>query len=96
MEGRQVQELVSRDANALLDGIPLGAGYRALAGRLRGWRSIHCAETGRMLTLSGAGGRSTELLFKGNRFAAVNVGLSGAGGCPPWPPSLLAAPVGQL
>jgi hypothetical protein len=49
-----------------------------------------------MLELIGAGGRVTDLLFKGNRFAAVNVGLSGAGGCPPWPPSFLTSPVGQL
>ena len=49
-----------------------------------------------MLELSGPGGRVTDLLFKGNRFAAVNVGLRGAGGCPPWPPSFLTSPVGQL
>jgi hypothetical protein len=49
-----------------------------------------------MLELIGAGGRVTDLLFKGNRFAAVNVGLSGAGGCPPGPPSFFAFPVGQL
>lgn len=96
LEDRQVQELVSRDANALLDGVPLRAGYRTLAKKLHGWRSVRCADEGRMLKLSGAGGRVTDLLFKGNRFAAVNIGLSGAGGCPPWPPSFLTSPVGQL
>jgi hypothetical protein len=96
LEDRQVQELVSRDANALLDGVPLRAGYRTLAEQLHGWRSVPCADEGRMLKLSDAGGRVTDLLFKGNRFAAINVGLSGAGGCPPWPPSFLTSPVGQL
>jgi hypothetical protein len=96
LEDRQVHELVFRDANALLDGVPLRAGYRTLAEHLHGWRSVRCADEGRMLELSGAGGRVTDLLFKGNRFAAVNVGLSGAGGCPPWPPSFLASPVGRL
>jgi hypothetical protein len=93
---RRIHELVSRDANARIDGIPLRAGYRTLAEHLRGWRSVLCADQGRMLELSGAAGRVTDLLFKGNRFAAVNVGLSGTGGCPPWPPSFLTSPVGQL
>lgn len=96
VEDRQVQELVSHDANALLDGVPLRVGYRTLAEHLHGWSTIQCAEEGRMLELSGPGGRVTELLFKGNRFTAVNVGLRGAGGCPPWPPSFLTSPVGQL
>ena len=93
---RRIHELVSRDANARLDGIPLRAGYRTLAEHLHGWRSVQCADQGRMLELSGASGRVTDLLFKAGRFAAVNVGLSGAGGCPPWPPSFLTSPVGQL
>ena len=93
---RRVQELVSRDGNALLDGVPLHAGYRTLAEHLHGWRSVQCATEGRMLELSGVGGRVTDLLFNGNRFAAVNVGLRGAGGCPPWPPSFLTSPVGRL
>jgi hypothetical protein len=93
---RRVQELVYRDANARLDGVPLRAGYGTLAKHLRGWRSVQCTDEGRLLELSGAGGRVTDLLFKGNRFAAVNVGLSGTGGCPPWPPSFLTSPVGQL
>jgi hypothetical protein len=93
---RRTQELVSRDANALLDGIPLRAGYRTLAEHLHGWIPVQCAGEGRMLELSGALGRVTDLLFNRNRFAAVNVGLNGAGGCPPWPPSFLTSPVGQL
>jgi hypothetical protein len=93
---RRIHELVSRDANARLDGIPLRAGYRTLAEHLHGWRSVQCADQRRMLELSGASGRVTDLLFKANRFAAVNVGLSGTGGCPPWPPSFLTSPVGQL
>jgi len=96
LEGRHVQELVSRDTNARLDGVPLRSGYRTLAERLHGWRSVRCADQGRMLELTGASGRVTDLLFKGNRFAAVNVGSSGDGGCPPWPPSFLASPVGHL
>jgi hypothetical protein len=96
LEDRRVQELVSRDANALLEGVALRAGYRTLAEHLHGWSSVQCADEGRMLELRGAGGRVTDLLFKGNRFAAVNVGLRGAGGCPPWPPSFLTSPVGQL
>jgi hypothetical protein len=96
LEDRHVQELVSRDANALLDGVPVRAGYRTLAEHLHGWSSVQCAGEERMLELSGAGGRVTDLLFHGNRFAAVNLGLSGAGGCPPWPPSFLISPVGQL
>jgi len=96
LEGRRIRQLVSFDANARLDGVSLRVGYRKLAADLHGWRSVQCAEEGRMLELSGAGGRVTDLLFKGNRFAAVNVGLSGAGGCPPGPPSFFAFPVGQL
>lgn len=96
VEDRQVQELVSHDANARLDGVPLRVGYRTLAEHLHGWSTVQCAEEGRMLELSGPGGRVTELLFKGNRFTAVNVGLGDAGGCPPWPPSFLTSPVGQL
>ena len=96
LQHRQVQELVSRDANALLDGVRLRSGYRTLAEHLHGWSAVQCANEGRMLELAGAGGRVTDLLFSGNRFAAVNVGLSGAGGCPPWPPSFLASPVGKL
>jgi hypothetical protein len=93
---RQVQELVSHDANALLDGVPLRVGYRTLAEHLHGWRAVRCAGEGRTLELSGPDGRVTDLLFKGNRFTAVNVGLRGAGGCPPWPPAFLTSPVGQL
>jgi hypothetical protein len=96
LEDRQVQELVSRDASARLDGIPVRVGYRALAEHLKGWSSVQCADEGRMLELSGARGRVTDLLFKGNRFAAINVGVHGDGGCPPWPPSFLSSPVGQL
>jgi hypothetical protein len=96
LENRQVQELVSRDASALLDGIALRAGYRAMAEHLHGWSSVQCARKERMLELSGVDGRVTDLLFNGNRFAAVNVGLRGDGGCPPWPPSFLASPVGRL
>ncbi len=96
VQDRQVQELVSHDANALLDGVPLRVGYRTLAEHLHGWSSARCGDEGRTLELSGLGGRVTDLLFKGNRFTAVNVGLRGAGGCPPWPPSFLTSPVGQL
>jgi len=95
-QDRRVEELVSRDADALLDGVPLRVGYRTLAEHLHGWRTVSCGDERRMLELSGAGGRVTDLLFNGNRFTAVNVGLRGAGGCPPWPPSLLSSPVGQL
>jgi hypothetical protein len=49
-----------------------------------------------MLELTGPGGRITDLLFNGNRFAAVNIGVAETGGCPPWPPSFLTSPVGQL
>jgi hypothetical protein len=96
VEDRHVHELVSHDADARLDGVPLRVGYRTLAEHLHGWNAVPCADEGRILELSGASGRVTDLLFKGNRFTAVNVGLRGAGGCPPWPPSFLTSPVGQL
>jgi hypothetical protein len=96
LENRQVQELVSHDANALLEGIPLRAGYRTFAAHLHGWSSVQCTHEGLMLELSSADGRVTGLQFKGNRFVAVNIGLSGDGGCPPWPPSFLASPIGRL
>lgn len=96
LQDGHVQELVSRDANALLDGVPLRAGYRTLSEHLHGWSAVQCADAKRMLELSGTGGRVTDVLFHGNRFAAINLGLRGAGGCPPWPPSFLTSHVGQL
>jgi hypothetical protein len=96
LDDRHVEELVSFDPGATLNGVRLGAGYTALRPQLHGWRSAHCPNRRRMLELTGTGGRITDLLFNGNRFAGVNVGVAGTGGCPPWPPSFLTSPVGQL
>ena len=96
LDQHHVQELVSDDSGAVLNGVPLGAGYRALRPQLHGWRSVRCPQQQRMLELTGPGGRITDLLFNGNRFAAVNIGVAETGGCPPWPPSFLTSPVGQL
>lgn len=96
LDRRHIQEIVSDDPDAVLNGIRLGAGYSALRKELHGWQSVQCTVHERMLALAGMGGRTTELLFDGNRFTAVNVGLAGTGGCPPWPPSFLTSPIGQL
>jgi hypothetical protein len=96
LDGRHIDELVSFDSEATLNGVRLGAGYTALLPQLHGWRSARCPKQQRMLELTGRGGRITDLLFNRNRFAAVNVGLAGTGGCPPWPPSFLTSPLGQL
>jgi hypothetical protein len=96
LDRRHVQEIVSEDPDAVLDGVRLGAGYTALREQLHGWRSVQCTVHRRMLALTGMGGRTTELVFDGSRFVAVSVGLAGAGGCPPWLPSYLATPIGQL
>jgi hypothetical protein len=96
LDQNHVQELVSDDSGAVLNGVRLDAGYRALLPQLHGWRSVRCPKEQRMLELTGPGGRITDLLFNGNRFDAVNIGAAGTGGCPPWPPSFLTSPVGQL
>ena len=96
LDQHRVEELVSDDSGAVLNGVRLGAGYKALLPQLHGWRSVRCPNQQRMRELTGPGGRITDLLFNGNRFAAVNIGVAETGGCPPWPPSFLTSPVGQL
>jgi hypothetical protein len=92
----RVEELVAHDPAAVLDGVRLGAGYSVLAAELHGWHTVRCTAAQNMLVLDARGGRTTGLLFDRDRFAALNIGAAGTGGCPPWPASFLASPVGQL